>query len=102
MQAGLAGFAGVPGRLQRLHCASGSLVIDDTYNANPESMKAAVSVLSQERARKVFVMGDMAGLGAAAPAMDAQGGRLAQAAGAAGPPPPGGGARRAGAGVAPG
>ena len=29
MQAGLAGFAGVPGRLQRLHCASGSLVIDD-------------------------------------------------------------------------
>ena len=81
MQAGLAGFAGVPGRLQRLHCASGSLVIDDTYNANPESMKAAVAVLAQERARKVFVMGDMAELGDAAPAMHAEVGRHAKSAG---------------------
>jgi UDP-N-acetylmuramoyl-tripeptide--D-alanyl-D-alanine ligase len=81
MQAGLAGFTGVPGRLQRLHCASGSLVIDDTYNANPESMKAAVAVLAQEQARKVFVMGDMAELGDAAPAMHAEVGRHAKSAG---------------------
>ncbi len=81
MQAGLAGFAGVLGRLQRLHCVSGCLVIDDTYNANPESMKAAVTVLAQERARKVFVMGDMAELGAEAPAMHAEVGRFARAMG---------------------
>jgi UDP-N-acetylmuramoyl-tripeptide--D-alanyl-D-alanine ligase len=81
MQGGLAGFAGVPGRLQRRHCVSGSLVIDDTYNANPESMKAAITVLARERARKVFVMGDMAELGEASPAMHAEVGRFARTSG---------------------
>jgi UDP-N-acetylmuramoyl-tripeptide--D-alanyl-D-alanine ligase len=81
MQAGLAGFAGVPGRLQRRHCLSGSLVIDDTYNANPESMKAAINVLARERSRKVFVMGDMAELGESSPAMHAEVGRFAKSSG---------------------
>jgi len=81
MQAGLAGFTGVPGRLQRRHCASGSLVIDDTYNANPESMKAAINVLARERARKVFVMGDMAELGEASYAMHEEVGRFAKSSG---------------------
>ncbi|HUP30811.1 MAG TPA: UDP-N-acetylmuramoyl-tripeptide--D-alanyl-D-alanine ligase [Usitatibacter sp.] len=69
MQAGLAGFTGVPGRLQRRRGAAGGWVIDDSYNANPESMRAAVQVLAVERARKVFVMGDMGELGAGADAM---------------------------------
>src|SRR5262249_38331618 len=46
MQAGLAGFAGVPGRLERRAAPGGAVVIDDTYNANPESMKAAIRVLA--------------------------------------------------------
>jgi UDP-N-acetylmuramoyl-tripeptide--D-alanyl-D-alanine ligase len=47
-------------------------VIDDSYNANPESMRAALRVLGEERARKVFVMGDMGELGAHAGAMHAE------------------------------
>ena len=53
IQAGLAGFAGVPGRLQRRRGASGATIVDDTYNANPESMKAAIAVLSRETGRRM-------------------------------------------------
>lgn len=41
----------------------GSLIIDDTYNANPESMLAALNLLADLRGRKVAVLGDMAELG---------------------------------------
>lgn len=41
----------------------GSLLIDDTYNANPESVKKAVDFLSYSIKRKVFIMGDMLELG---------------------------------------
>ena len=81
MQAGLAGFVGVPGRLQRRRGISGSVVIDDSYNANPESMKAAVEVLAAEPGRKVFVMGDMGELGDEALAMHAEVGSFAKVAG---------------------
>jgi UDP-N-acetylmuramoyl-tripeptide--D-alanyl-D-alanine ligase len=81
MQAGLAGFGGVPGRLQRRRGAFGGTVIDDSYNANPESMQAALRVLAQEPGRKVFVMGDMGELGGEADAMHAEVGRFARSAG---------------------
>ena len=81
MHAGLAGFAGVPGRQQRRRGPGGSLVIDDSYNANPESMKAAAQVLAQEHGRRVFVMGDMGELGEAAAAMHAEVGTFAREAG---------------------
>jgi UDP-N-acetylmuramoyl-tripeptide--D-alanyl-D-alanine ligase len=81
MRAGLASFPGVPGRLQRRHAAPSSWVIDDSYNANPESMKAAIRVLAAERGRKVFVMGDMGDLGAGAAAMHAEVGAFARQAG---------------------
>ena len=77
MREALARFGGVPGRLQRRRAASGAVVIDDTYNANPESMKAALEVLAEEPGRKVFVMGDMGELGDEAPAMHAEIGRFA-------------------------
>jgi UDP-N-acetylmuramoyl-tripeptide--D-alanyl-D-alanine ligase len=81
MQQGLAGFIGVPGRLQRRGGAAGALVIDDSYNANPESMKAALRVLAEERGRKVFVMGDMGELGSESEAMHAEVGRFARQSG---------------------
>jgi UDP-N-acetylmuramoyl-tripeptide--D-alanyl-D-alanine ligase len=74
-------FGGVPGRLQRRPGRAGSTLIDDTYNANPESMKAAIRVLAAEGGRRVLVMGDMGELGAGAPAMHAEVGAFAREAG---------------------
>ena len=56
-------FGGVVGRLTRLAGINGALVIDDTYNANPDSMKAAIDVLVTHAGTKIMVMGDMAELG---------------------------------------
>ena len=78
MQGGLASFAGVPGRLQRLRGTAGGWVIDDSYNANPESMRAAVQVLAAQGTRKVFVMGDMGELGSGADAMHREVGSFAR------------------------
>jgi UDP-N-acetylmuramoyl-tripeptide--D-alanyl-D-alanine ligase len=81
ISAGLAAYQGVKGRLQRKKLPSGATMIDDTYNANPESMRAAVSVLAATRGRRVFVMGDMGELGGDAEAMHASIGEFAKRAG---------------------
>lgn len=75
---GLTQFAGVKGRLQQKRAASGAHLIDDTYNANPDSMKAALDVLKGQAVNAVFVMGDMGELGADAEAMHAEIGRYAK------------------------
>ncbi len=80
MARALADFAGVPGRLQRRR-AGAAWLIDDTYNANPDSMRAALAVLAAQPGRHVFVMGDMGELGDDAPAMHAEVGRCAREAG---------------------
>ncbi len=51
-----------PGRLEPIHI-NGLLIINDTYNANPVSMRSAMNYAAQLKRRKVFVFGDMLELG---------------------------------------
>ncbi len=60
---GLESFAPVGGRLQRKQAASGATVIDDSYNANPDSMRAAIDVLAAYPAPRILVVGDMGEVG---------------------------------------
>ena len=62
---GLENFRGVPGRLQFKKGIGGCLLIDDTYNANPDSARAALSALALQSGRRIFVLGDMLELGGA-------------------------------------
>ncbi|MCP4627162.1 MAG: UDP-N-acetylmuramoyl-tripeptide--D-alanyl-D-alanine ligase [bacterium] len=74
IRAGLEAFTPVGGRMNILQLPNGIHIIDDTYNANPDSMNAALTTLKTMRAgsRAVFVAGDMLELGDRAPALHSQ------------------------------
>lgn len=63
IKSGLERFMPVKGRLQFKKGYKGVTIIDDTYNANPISVKAALSVLATLPGQKIFIMGDMFELG---------------------------------------
>ncbi|HRL23049.1 MAG TPA: bifunctional UDP-N-acetylmuramoyl-L-alanyl-D-glutamate--2,6-diaminopimelate ligase MurE/UDP-N-acetylmuramoyl-tripeptide--D-alanyl-D-alanine ligase MurF [Alcaligenes sp.] len=60
---GLESFRPVSGRMQPKLLSTGYQLIDDTYNANPDSVRAAIEVLAQLTGRKVLVLGNMAEVG---------------------------------------
>ncbi|HYA46945.1 MAG TPA: UDP-N-acetylmuramoyl-tripeptide--D-alanyl-D-alanine ligase [Burkholderiales bacterium] len=61
---GLNGFRAVGGRTQRRTISSGASLIDDSYNANPDSLRAAIDVLAAFPEPRLLVLGDMGEVGA--------------------------------------
>ena len=74
-------FVPVRGRLQMKRGVRGAALIDDTYNANPDSVRAATDVLARARGRKLLVLGDMGEVGAQGPAFHQEAGAYARASG---------------------
>jgi len=75
---GLAAMQPVKGRLQLKRAQSGATIIDDSYNANPSSVRAGIDVLAELDGRHWLVFGDMAELGDFAQAAHEDIGRYAR------------------------
>ena len=80
---GLEAARSVAGRLVTHRLPGGALLIDDSYNANPGSLNAAIDTLAAAPGESWLVLGDMRELGADAQALHAEAGRRAKAAGIA-------------------
>lgn len=78
---GLRGFRAANGRMQPHRLADGRVLIDDTYNANPDSVRAAIDVLASLPSPRVLVLGDMGEVGNNGPAMHTEVGAYARARG---------------------
>ena len=78
---GLSAFEPVKGRSRAFALALGDrtlTVIDDTYNANPDSVRAAIEVLAELPAPRLLVLGDMGEVGEQGPQFHAEVGALAR------------------------
>jgi len=84
---GLAAAPGVPGRLQTVTLGDGTVVLDDSYNANPGSVAAAIQTLVAQAhrsgAQAWVALGDMRELGPGAAVLHAEVGQRARDAGVA-------------------
>jgi UDP-N-acetylmuramoyl-tripeptide--D-alanyl-D-alanine ligase len=78
---GLQAFRAMPGRLAEHTGANGVRVIDDSYNANPDSVRAAIDVLAHAPGTRWLALGDMGEVGAQGPAFHREIGEYARAAG---------------------
>ncbi|KQP14133.1 UDP-N-acetylmuramoyl-tripeptide--D-alanyl-D-alanine ligase [Pseudorhodoferax sp. Leaf267] len=79
--AGLSAFEPVKGRSRALSIAGGITLVDDSYNANPDSVQAAIAVLAALPGPRLLVLGDMGEVGDAGPRFHAEVGEQARAAG---------------------
>ncbi len=80
---GLAAVRAVKGRLQRIAAPNGCWVIDDSYNANPSSLRAALELLRDLEGAKWMVLADMGELGEFSHRSHVEAGALARASGVA-------------------
>jgi UDP-N-acetylmuramoyl-tripeptide--D-alanyl-D-alanine ligase len=78
---GLSRFQPVAGRLEAKRALGGTSVIDDTYNANPDSVRAAIAVLAAVPGERWLVLGDMGEVGAQGPAFHREVGQYARMSG---------------------
>ena len=77
IERGILHFAPTKMRMNILRRDEGITILNDTYNANPQSMRAAVEVLATGKAKtKIAVLGDMLELGPLAPMLHAGIGEL--------------------------
>lgn len=81
IKAGLECIQPAPGRLQLHTLPNGVKIIDDTYNANPFSLEAAVKTLATFTGKKILVLGDMKELGNEAKCLHHQAGEAIRQAG---------------------
>ena len=80
---GLEAMQPVPGRLSARPLAGGSVLLDDTYNANPGSLRAALDVLAGRGGECWLALGDMAELGEDERTLHREAGQLARERGVA-------------------
>lgn len=78
---GLAAMKTVAGRLELKSAINGAFLVDDSYNANPSSLKAGLDTLRSFAGSRWLVLGEMRELGDSADALHAEVGRYAKEAG---------------------
>jgi len=81
---GLTAFRPYAGRLEVKRTTEGATVIDDSYNANPDSVRAAIDVLAASPGRTLLVLGDMGEVGEQGPRFHAEAGEYARERGVGG------------------
>lgn len=81
IKTGLENVRAIPGRLHQHILANGVRIIDDTYNANPESVTAAIHTLAELNGNNIFILGDMGELGSNAVSLHVTIGETAKKAG---------------------